>query len=241
MRAAALSDIHGNLPALEAVLAEVEAEPPDAVVFCGDVAMGPLPRETIERVRAIPNARFVRGNADREIFAPDPAAPVPPEWREWVDSQVDAAQRDFLASFEDTVELDVDGLGRVLFCHGTPSSDIDMMTALTPEERLRGFLTGVEADVVVCGHTHMQFDRVVDGIRVVNCGSVGMPYGGTGAFWALLGPDLGLRRTAYDLGAAAERLRSSGFSRIEEFIAENVLTTPSAEEVLAAFAAADGR
>jgi putative phosphoesterase len=212
---AVLSDIHGNLPALEAVLDEISGA--HAIVCCGDVAAGPLPRETCERLMALDGGRFVRGNADREPG-------------DWVEAQLEQPHRDFLASFEDTVTLDVDGLGRVLFCHGTPRSDVEIVTAITPDERLAAVMTG--ADVVVCGHVHVQFDRRPGATRVVNAGSVGLPYEGRpGAYWALLGPDVDLRRTEYELGPAIERMRAGGYPDLDEFVRESLTDPTPPEEV----------
>ena len=141
MKIAALADIHGNLPALEAVLAEVERERPDLIVVCGDVASGPMPAETIDVLRGLPGARFVRGNADRglvEEFDGKEASPMPGPFAGWCAKQIDGEQRDFLASFEDTVTVDgVEGIGRVMFCHATPRNDTDVMTKETPTERVR--------------------------------------------------------------------------------------------------------
>jgi putative phosphoesterase len=236
MRVAAISDIHGNLPALEAVLAEVERERPDLLVFGGDVASGPMPAETIELLLRLQNARFVRGNADRGLideFDGMPAGEMPGPFGGWCAQQITKPQRDFLASFEDTVIVDrVDGLGRVLFCHASPRNDTDIFTVETPDERVRMLLFGVDANVVVCGHTHMQFDRRVDQIRVVNAGSVGMPYGRPGAYWAMLGPDVDLRRTDYDREAAARRIRAKDWDNAGTFAADNVLNVPSVEQAM---------
>ena len=237
MRVAAISDIHGNLPALEAVLAEIESDRPDLIVCCGDVASGPMPAETIERLMELDRVEFVRGNADRGLvdeFDGKPKAPMSGPFAEWCARQITGRHRDFLDSFQASVTLDdVDGVGRVLFCHATPRNDTDVISVESSTGRMRSVLRGVEADVIVCGHTHMQFDRTVDGIRVVNAGSVGMPNGRPGAYWARLGPALELMRTDYDRRRAAERIRAKDWEHADEFAAENVLTVPSAEEALA--------
>jgi putative phosphoesterase len=219
VRVAALYDIHGNLPALEAVLAELEGLQPDLVVIGGDSVLGAFPRETLEELLALDErARFVRGNTDRE---PD----------EFASAELTPEQREFLAGLPLTVSLEVDGLGPVLFCHASPRDDEEIITTLTPPERLDPMLAGVTEDVVVCGHTHVQYDRLVGSLRIVNAGSVGMPYAEEpGAYWALLGPDVELRRTAYDLEAAAERIGTSRWPQAEEFVRENLLNVPSGDE-----------
>ena len=232
-RVAALYDVHANLPALEAVLRELERVEPDLVVVGGDVAGGPLPRETLDRLMDVrERALFIRGNGDRELV--EAAGDASDAWALrtlWVREQLTQAQLDFLAGFRDAVRVDVVGLGATLFCHGSPRSDEEIVTRVTSEERLRAILAGVGERVVVCGHTHVQFDRQVGGTRVVNAGSVGMPYENEpGAYWALLGPDVELRRTAYDLESAAERIRATDFPDAGEFASENVLAPPSAEE-----------
>jgi putative phosphoesterase len=236
MRVAAIADVHGNLPALEAVLAQVEREGPDLVVFCGDVASGPMPSETIDRLMTMRVAKFVRGNADRGLideFDGKPASDMPGPFAGWCAKQLTRKQRDFLGSFEDTVTVDaVEGLGRVVFCHATPRNDTDVFTVETPDERVRELMAGVDANVVVCGHTHMQFDRRVGGVRIVNAGSVGMPYGQPGAYWALLGPDVGMRRTDYDREAAAARIRAKDWDGAEQFVTSNVLSAPTIEQAM---------
>lgn len=241
-RIAAIYDIHGNLPALEAVLREIEIEAPDLIVVGGDVAAGPLPRETIERLQRLDvPARFIRGNADREMAAAFDGRfeeVLPPEVREiteWVARQITVEQRDFLAAFEQSVVLQVDGLGETIFCHATPRSDLELFTVRTPDELLREIFGGVTQSIVVCGHTHMQFDRRVGDMRLVNAGSVGMPYGAPGAYWALLGPGVQLRRTAYDLQVAADRIRQSSYPGAEDFAENNVLRPPTTAEALAFF------
>ena len=195
MRVAALYDVHGNLPALDAVLAEVDA---DVILVGGDAVAGPWPAETLARLRGLEgDVRFIRGNADREIAEQTPGL-APPHLMEFVRSRLSAEEIDFLGSLPLTESVAVDGLGDVLFCHATPRNDEEIFTRISPDDRWRAALDGVDADVVVCGHTHIQFERRIDDIRLVNAGSVGMPYEREpGAYWALLGPDVELRRTPY--------------------------------------------
>jgi putative phosphoesterase len=190
MRFAALYDIHGNLPALEAVLAEV---PGDAeIVVGGDVASGPFPAETLERLHALGDrVHWLRGNADREL-TPGEEGFAPAEVNEWVRSRLSAEQIAFLHGLPPTLQLD-----RTLYCHASPRNDLDVFTERTPEAQIAQLFANADADVVVCGHTHTQFDRTIAGKRVVNSGSVGMPYeDAPGAYW-LLG--LEPRRSSYDL------------------------------------------
>jgi putative phosphoesterase len=208
MRVAALCDVHGNTPALEAVLAEVASLDVDRIVCGGDVVAGPFPQECLDRLRAV-DAVFVRGNADRfSDRAPEGT------W-EWVSAQLDAPSLDFLAALPLTVALD-----GVLYCHGSPRDDDEILTRVSPDERFRAALEGVREQVVVGGHTHVQFERVVDGIRFVNAGSVGIPYEGKrGAFWALLdGGEVELRHTPYAVEAAAAAIRGSTYAGAEQIV-----------------------
>ncbi len=191
VRIAALYDIHGNLPALEAVLADVEREGVRRVVCGGDLLSEPFAEECLERLRGFDGeVAFVQGNAD--------LLDIP--------GLVELAE-----SWPLTVELDVEGLGSILFCHASPRSNEEILTAVSPEDRVAEALEGVEAAVVVGGHTHVQFDRAVAGRRLVNAGSVGLPYEGRqGAFWALLGPDVELRRTEYDVEPIIAALEAAG-------------------------------
>ena len=131
--------------------------------------------------------------------------------------------------------MEVQGLGEVLFCHATPRSDEEIFTAITPAERVRPMLEGVTQPVVVCGHTHMQFDRPVAGVRLVNAGSVGMPYGRPGAYWLLLGPGVRSMRTEHDLQRAAELVRKTSYPQAEEFASRHVLNPYTEQEILSVF------
>jgi predicted phosphodiesterase len=144
----------------------------------------------------------------------------------------DDAIRDFLASFEDTVSIEVDGLGAVRLAHGSPRSDEECVTPETPDERVREFSAGVDEKVIVTAHVHMQFDRHVAEVRSLNAGSVGLPYeAAPGAYWALLGPDVEFRRTEYDLEATIARYRSSGQPDVEQIV-EMMLTPPTQREII---------
>lgn len=230
--------MHGNVAALEAVLAEARAEDVDLVVFGGDLVWGSSPRVTLELVRApgLP-ALYVRGNADREVASP---AWDDPDWvaeiSRWCSAQLDEDGRTFLQAQAETISVDVERLGEVLFCHGSPRGDEERLTFLTPEERLLAAMQDVTAAIVVCGHTHMQFERSAGDVQVWNAGSVGMPYEGRpGAYWCLLdssGPSL--RRTEYDFEAAAAAIESSGCPYAAD-MAKDLLAPPGRDETAAEF------
>ena len=259
MRVAALYDIHGNLPALEAVLQEVHHAEVDQIVVGGDVVPGPMPRETLRRLRNLDRpVHFIYGNGELAMLAQMAAteadavtywgttsgAPPPEPFREvyrWTARQLQPDYEPVLARWPKTLRLEIGGLGEVLFCHSTPRSETEVFTRLTPEERLLPLFDGLQASVVVCGHTHMQFDRMIGETRVVNAGSVGMPFGEPGTFWVLLGPDVQLRQTPYDLAEAAERIRATPYPQAQEFAAQNVLHPPSEAEMLEAFGRAELR
>jgi predicted phosphodiesterase len=242
MRVAALYDVHGNLPALEAVLADVHEADVDHVIVGGDVVPGPMPRETVACLLNLDlPTEFIQGNGDREVVARMrgiETGTVPEKFREvmeWVAEQLEPEYEQLLASWPKTVRVDVPGIGGVLFCHATPRNDTDIFTRLTPADRLLPLFDGAGAPLVICGHSHMQFDRRIGQTRVVNAGSVGMPFGEPGAYWLLLGPDVQLRRTSYDLVNAAERIRASKYPHAEDFAAHNVLQPPSESQMLDAF------
>lgn len=245
MRVAVIADVHGNAPALEAVLAELEGAGVDLIVDLGDLLAGPLPADTMALVDALGDRiAHVSGNGDRELVAgfdtPDATAtelpPAVAEIMAYAVGAIDRRTRDALAAFAPTLVLDVDGLGPTCFCHGTPRSDVEIVTTASADRRVAEILADVEQDVVIGGHTHMRLDRRVGRHRVLNPGSVGMPYEGRpGAFWAILGPDVELRETPYDLDAAAARIRAAGFPGAEDFIAENLLAPPGPDIVVPLF------
>ena len=206
MRVAVLCDVHGNLPALEAVLAEVPSLDVDRIVCGGDVVAGPFPRECLDALVGL-DAVFVRGNADRE-------SPRAPEgtW-EWIVGNLDPPSVAFLHELPKAVAL-----GGVLYCHGSPRDDDEILTRDSPDERFRAALEGVEESLVVGGHTHVQFERVVDGIRFVNAGSVGIPYEGKqGAFWLLVdGESVDFRQTPYAVDSAAALIRATGYPSADQ-------------------------
>lgn len=227
MRVAAISDVHGNLPALEAVLADVEREAVDEIVVVGDSVSGPWPAEVFDLLDAV-GARIVRGNADRA----EEVASFSGELAEWNASRLGASRLAAVLSWPLTLELRVDGLGDVLVCHSTPTSDTPIYTRITPDDELHTVLGSVEANVVVCGHTHMQYDRTLaGGLRLVNPGSVGMPYeGARGAYWALLGPDVEFRRSEYDVEACVAAIQVMN-APLDDQLLEYLLEPPDSADV----------
>jgi putative phosphoesterase len=244
MRIAVLADIHGNLPALRAVLNELDAEPVDAIVVAGDVAGGALVREVLELLATRPEpVHWISGNAEREAVAAwDGAATAddePGRAAAWSAKALDRRRRDELASWPITLALD-----GVRFCHGSPRRDDEVLTRATPDAALRDALDGVAEPLVVGGHTHQQVVRTLErGPTYANAGSVGMPYEGRpGAFWLVVAdgvPDL--RETAYDLDAAAAGLRASGFPDADGQLAESLLDPVDAGWVTALFEHGAGR
>ncbi len=225
MRVAAISDIHGNLPALEAVLADIEREGVDEIVVAGDSVSGPWPAEVFDLLGSI-GARIVRGNADRaeEVMAHSS------ELGAWNADRLGASRVATVTAWPLTLELTVEGLGDVLLCHSTPTSDTPIYTRITPDDELAKLVGDVAAEVLVCGHTHMQYDRRLStGLRVVNPGSVGMPYEGQrGAYWAVLGPDIEFRRTEYDVDATVAAIQVMG-APVDARLLEYLLEPPGSD------------
>lgn len=241
MRLAALYDIHGNLPALEAVMAEVQEARVDRILVGGDVAPGPMPHECFELLRALRTpVDYILGNGDRATRQArhgemDPR--VPPFFHasmQWNGAQLTDADDAAIAQWPLTITHQVPGIGTVVFCHATPRDDNEIFVKTTPDAALRPILDPLGAHMIVCGHTHMQFDRMAGTTRIVNAGSVGMPFQEAGAYWALIGEGVELRRTRYDLDAAAERVRRTAYPLAEQSAA-SILTPPDERAMLEQF------
>ena len=242
MRVAAIYDIHGNLPALEAVLRDIGRLDVDVVVVGGDVLPGPMAREALDVLRALSlPVRYLHGNGDRGALQAREGREnleIPAAAREairWSADQLVPEHAEWIASWPGTLRVEIPGLGQVLFCHATPQSDTEIFTRVTPETRLLPMFATSGAAVVVCGHTHMPFDRMVGGTRVVNAGSVGMPFGEPGADWLLLGPGVEPQHTTYDLADAAARIERTAYPGAAEFAARYVMNPPTESEMLRAF------
>jgi predicted phosphodiesterase len=246
MRVACLYDIHGNLPALEAVVRDVRREAVDRIVVGGDVMPGPMPRECLDLLKTIDvPTDYIIGNGDRETLAArrgQLSATIPEYFREsmtWNARQLNADDERTVGAWPPTLTISVGTLGQALFCHATPRNDTEIFTSATSEAKLLPIFDVLDVNVVVCGHVHMQFDRMVGRTRVINAGSVGMPFQQPGAYWLLLDNGIGLRRTDYDLKAAADRIRATKYPLADDFASKNVLSTPSMESMLTAFASAE--
>jgi len=245
---AVLSDIHGVLPALEAVLAEPAVLDAERIVLTGDIAAGPQPTEVLDRLLELGDrVVWVRGNADRELVQlargeggniPDPIAP-------WAARQLTADHLDWLAGLPYPVTLPVEGFGPVVFCHATPRDDEEVVLVDTRLERWAEVLADLPGEVatVVCGHTHMPFTRLANTRQIINPGSVGMPYGRPGAHWAILTRGaVEMRRTPYDPGTAcAQVVAASSYPDVAEWADYFLYARATDADALAAFAPRDGR
>jgi predicted phosphodiesterase len=238
---AVLSDIHGVMPALEAVLAEPDVRDADVVVLTGDIALGPQPVRTLDLLESMGDrVHWVKGNCERELVdLARRAKPAQYPISEWAALQLRDDQVELLDRLPATRTLDVAGFGDVLFCHATPRDDEEMVFVDSDLPRWAEVLAGVPDNVrtIVCGHTHMPFTRLVDRRTIVNAGSVGMPYGTTGAQWALLANGaVTLRRTEFDREAACATIEAdSTCPGIAEWTNDFVRNPPSDSEALTSF------
>jgi predicted phosphodiesterase len=246
-RVAVLSDIHGVLPALEAVLAEPDFTTADRIVILGDIAAGPQPCEVIDLLLNLGDrAAWISGNADRMLV----------EHRQdtnksrlegifaWAAEQLGGNHLGLLSRLSRSLTMTIDVLGEVLFCHATPRNDEEVVLVDSRIERWDEVFADTDpaCRTVVCGHTHMPFVRLANGRLVVNPGSVGMPYGRSGAHWALLGPGVELRRTEFDLDAACARtIAASAFSKVAEWADYYIRARATDVEALQTFGPKDGR
>jgi putative phosphoesterase len=245
---AVLSDIHGVLPALEAVLNDPDVAGAERIVLTGDIAAGPQPVEVLDRLRDLGDrVTWVRGNADRELVTlarggttdiPDPIAP-------WAAAQLSRDHIDWLAQLPHPVTLAVDGFGEVVFCHGTPRDDNEVVLVDTRLDRWAEVLADLPEQIttVVCGHTHMPFQRLAHRRQIVNPGSVGMPYGRPGAHWALLADSaVSLRRTTFDPDVACAAVCSqSSYPDVAEWASYFIHARASDAEAIKTFGPRDGR
>jgi putative phosphoesterase len=242
MRVAAIYDIHGNLPALEAVLDQIARESADRIVVGGDVVVGPMTADVMERLLHLETpVDFIQGNAEDSVLTEMAGAehpmPFPEPIREvmrWEAREL-ARFRSLMAGWPMTLRHRIDGLGDVLFCHATPRDLNEIFLQSTPEDVLAPIFEAARADVVVCGHTHMPFDRTIGAVRVINAGSVGMPFAAAGAYYLLLGPGVEPRHLLYDLHGAAARVRATAYPQAQEFADKYILAPPSTAEMSAVF------
>ncbi len=248
-RIAVVSDIHGVLPCLDAVLAEPGVRSADLVVVTGDIAAGPQPAQVLDRLLELgERVRLVRGNADRDLVTiargEEPPPGTPPVDL-WAATQLSPVNVGLLAGLEHPVTVGLDGVGDVLFCHGTPRDDDEVVLVDTRPSRWAEVMEDVpdSVSVVCCGHTHVPFARLVDRRWILNSGSTGMPYGTAGVPWVLLDEHgVHLRSTPIDPGqVAASIVSGSTFPEVRAWVQDYVLAPPSDLDALLAFAARDGR
>jgi putative phosphoesterase len=244
---AVLSDVHGVLPVLDAVLAEPDVAAADLIVVTGDHAAGPQPVAVLDRLTGLGDrVLLVRGNADRELVSLARGEPaVYPDISPWAAAQLTDRHVDLLAGLPHPVTLEIEGFGPVVFCHGTPRDDDEVVLVDTRLERWAEVFADLPAEVatVVCGHTHMPFVRLVDRRLVINPGSIGMPYGRPGGNWALLSDGaVTLRRTIIDIDrAVADVVAGSTYPERQQWADEYVRAINSDVEALTAFGPRDGR
>jgi putative phosphoesterase len=229
-RVAFISDLHANLVALDATLADIDRLGVDEIICLGDIVdLGPQPQAVVDRLHER-RVRCVRGNHDP--LDEHPGHPMLAEVEAWTRARLQEGTLAELVGLPDRVVLDLDGT-RVLCVHGSPHGVNDQVLDSTPAEQLLSWTAGFEFDVMVCGHTHVQLLRRIDAQVFVNVGSVGMPFarafcGATPqvlpwAEYAIVegsasGAAVELRRVKYDVGRFAETLRESGFPFAEKWL-----------------------
>lgn len=243
MPVACLFDIHGNLPALEAVVAEVLQSGVDHVLVGGDVLPGPFPRECLDLLNSLSiPTDYIIGNGDRETASArrlGVSDAVPAYFREameWNAAQLTEYDTKSIEKWPLTRRFHVGGIGDVVFCHATPRNDSEIFMRTTSDKTLLEIFEPLHVHACVCGHTHMQLERTVGTTRIINAGSIGASFQGPGAYWAIVGPTVQLRRTEYDVEKAAARVRATKYPQAEQFASTSILQPPSEEDTLKLFA-----
>ena len=236
MKIAAIYDIHGNLPALKAALKEIDKNGVDNIICGGDVVLGPMPCETLDYLLGfnIP-VTFISGNCETQMLdimqgKESLLLPVAVyDTMKWTARQLTKKHIEVISSWTSMYVTGKNKLGKIMFCHATPRNNTEIFTKLTQEGTLIPVFENCGADIVICGHTHMQFDRSIGKTRVVNAGSVGMPYGERGAYWILIDDDVKLMCTSYDFEGASSIIKATQYPNADEF-SENFVLRPYTEE-----------
>lgn len=247
MTVVVISDIHGVLPALDAVLDEPAVRHADVIVALGDIAAGPQPNEVMQRLLSLGNrVSWIIGNADREMveLRQGSRESIPDTIAEWAAGVLTQEHINILGCLPQTFDLNVEGLGPTTFCHATSRSDDEVVLVDSRYQRWDEVFAAIEPQIqtIVCGHTHMPFIRLWRGRLVVNPGSVGMPYGRSGPHWALLGPGVSLMRSAMDLDRACKLIcEMSEFPGIDKWTNYFIRGLASDEDVMELFGRSDGR
>ncbi|CAG9000270.1 MAG: hypothetical protein CENE_02264 [Candidatus Celerinatantimonas neptuna] len=239
MRIASIYDIHANPFALDAVIQDIKTHHVDLIVVGGDVIAGPLPGKTLAQLQqlAVP-AQFILGNAENECLRYLSGKPIgelsshSELVTRWVAAQLSDADQQWIRQWLTTWSIQTDPLGTLLFCHATPKSDTEIVTRLTCDEKIAAQLVEPPASVIICGHTHMPFERTVCTTRWINSGSVGMPFGKAGADWLLIDNGIHFMHTDYDTNHAALAMQHTDYPDIQAFIEHNILSVPSENEAL---------
>ena len=239
---ATLYDIHGNLPALEAVLEQVSILPVTEIVIGGDVVLGPMPQVCLERLDQLDvPCTFIMGNCDRMVLETrrgQKVMGVPDfviEQLHWVKEQLSDDWMDRMEDWLFRKTIDTNGLGAVCFCHATPHSDTDIFSEGTPKASIIPLFDDSAERTFVVGHTHMQFDRLVGKKRIINSGSVGMPFDKIGAHWLVISDDIECCTTAYDFQGASKMIENTSYPGKTKFVENHVLNVPGKETIMESF------
>ncbi len=241
MRIALISDIHGNLVALQTVLADIKTARVDQIVCLGDVAAnGSQPREVIEHIRDL-GCPIVRGNTDDWFLVPQTFDPNSERERRlmtmlnWAMEKFSPADFDFMRTFQPTIQTPLDNGATLLCYHGSPQANADVILSTTPDDELARMIGDRRATVLAGGHTHQQMLRRYLDAFVVTVGSIGMPFA-RGSIsqqdrhppwseYAIVdarGRNLAveLRRVPLDVNAVARAARASGMPDAERWVSE---------------------